>query len=91
MMMRIKGRTSRELLDEYKGMKKAFWGQHLWARGYFELLCRLVSGGRIVGGLIHDARVAALCLHHGVTVLWSSDRNFSRFPELSTFNPLLSK
>ena len=36
MMKRIKGRTSRKLLDEYKGMKKAFWGQHLWARRYFE-------------------------------------------------------
>ena len=35
MMKRIKGRTSRKLLDEYKGLKKAFWGQHLWARGYF--------------------------------------------------------
>ena len=35
MMKRIKGRTSRKLLDEYKGMKKAFWGQHLWARRYF--------------------------------------------------------
>lgn len=31
----IKGRTSRKLLDEYKGLKRAFWGQHLWARGYF--------------------------------------------------------
>ena len=35
MMKRIKGRTSRKLLEEYKGLKKAFWGQHLWARGYF--------------------------------------------------------
>ena len=35
MMKRIKGRTSRKLLDEYKGLEKAFWGQHLWARGYF--------------------------------------------------------
>lgn len=25
------------------------------------------------------------------TALWSSDRDFSRFPELSTFNPLLPK
>lgn len=31
----LKGRTSRKMLDEYKGLKKAFWGQHLWARGYF--------------------------------------------------------
>lgn len=59
--------------------------------GYFELLHRLVTDGMVVGGLIHDARVAAICLHHGVTVLWSSDRDFSRFPELSTVNPLLSK
>jgi putative transposase len=31
----IKGRTSRKLLDEYRSLKRAFWGQHLWARGYF--------------------------------------------------------
>jgi putative transposase len=31
----LKGRTSRKLLDEYKSLKRAFWGQHLWARGYF--------------------------------------------------------
>ena len=31
----VKGRTSRKLLDEYKALKRAFWGQHLWARGYF--------------------------------------------------------
>ena len=31
----IKGRTSRKLLDEYKSLKRVFWGQHLWARGYF--------------------------------------------------------
>jgi hypothetical protein len=27
----------------------------------------------------------------GVTALWSLDRDFSQFSELSTFNPLLSK
>ncbi len=31
----VKGRTSRKLLEEYRSLKKAFWGQHLWARGYF--------------------------------------------------------
>ena len=35
MMKRIKGRTSYKLLNEYRGLKKAFWGQHLWDRGYF--------------------------------------------------------
>ena len=59
--------------------------------GYFDRLRPLVIGGRVVGGMIHDARVAALCLHHSVTELWSTDRDFSRFPELSTFNPLAAK
>ena len=31
----IKGYSSRKLLMEYKELNKAFWGQHLWARGYF--------------------------------------------------------
>lgn len=31
----IKGYTSRKLLMEYKELNKQFWGQHLWARGYF--------------------------------------------------------
>ena len=31
----VKGRTSRKMLDEYKGLRRAFWGRHMWARGYF--------------------------------------------------------
>jgi len=31
----IKGSTSRKLQMEYKELNKQFWGQHLWARGYF--------------------------------------------------------
>jgi len=31
----IKGYTSRKLQMEYKELNKQFWGQHLWARGYF--------------------------------------------------------
>ena len=57
--------------------------------GYFEVLQHLVTGGRVEGGLIHDARVAAVCLHHGVTTLWTADRDFGRFPQLKTMNPLL--
>lgn len=37
---------------------------------------------------MHDARIAALCLLHGVRVLWSADRDFSRFPELAVVDPL---
>jgi putative transposase len=35
LMQRIKGKTSRKLMDEFKELKKQYWGQHLWARGYF--------------------------------------------------------
>jgi putative transposase len=31
----IKGYSSRKLLMENKELNKQFWGQHLWARGYF--------------------------------------------------------
>ena len=31
----IKGRSSRRLQDEFEGLRKRYWGQHLWARGYF--------------------------------------------------------
>jgi len=31
----IKGRSSRKLQDEFAELRKRYWGQHLWARGYF--------------------------------------------------------
>ena len=31
----IKGRSSRPLQDEFPELCKRYWGQHLWARGYF--------------------------------------------------------
>ena len=31
----MKGTSSRKLQHEYKELNKQFWGQHLWARGYF--------------------------------------------------------
>ncbi len=31
----LKGRSSRLLQEEYSELKKRYWGQHLWARGYF--------------------------------------------------------
>jgi hypothetical protein len=49
----------------------------------------LVTAGRIAGGAVHDARIAALCLQHGVTELLTADRDFSRYPTLATRNPLV--
>jgi len=35
LMKLVKGKTSRKMLMEYKSLGKAFWGRHMWARGYF--------------------------------------------------------
>jgi predicted nucleic acid-binding protein len=57
--------------------------------GYLDKLGALLASGNVVGGRIHDARVAALCLYHGVRELWSADRDFSMFPQLKIHNPLV--
>ena len=49
----------------------------------------ILQAGRVSGPQVHDARVAALCQQHGVTELWSADRDFGRFPGLSVRNPLV--
>ncbi|MCP5408461.1 MAG: PIN domain-containing protein [Chromatiaceae bacterium] len=56
--------------------------------GYLDALGRIARPALLQGALVHDARVAALCLFHGVRVLWSADRDFSRFPALTVINPL---
>jgi uncharacterized protein len=48
----------------------------------------VIAAARVAGPRVHDARIAALCLAHGVRELWTADRDFSRFPALPTHNPL---
>lgn len=45
----VKGKTSRKLLMEFRHLQKAFWGQHLWGRGYFA-----VSSGQITDEMIME-------------------------------------
>jgi len=56
--------------------------------GYWRALCELVASAQIAGAAVHDARIAALCVHHGVTEIWTADRDFGRFAALRTRNPL---
>jgi uncharacterized protein len=42
----------------------------------------------VQGPGVYDARIAAICLDHGVRELWTADRDFSAFPKLRTRNPL---
>lgn len=43
----IKGKTSHKLQMEYPELRKKYWGQHLWARGYF-----CVSVGNVTAEMI---------------------------------------
>jgi toxin-antitoxin system PIN domain toxin len=51
------------------------------------VLQRLLCQPRVRGPIVHDARVAALCLAHGVSELLTRDRDFSLFAELPVRNP----
>ena len=54
-----------------------------------EILEQLVHHGRATGPRVTDAALAALAIEHGAT-LASTDRDFSRFPNLRWINPLAS-
>ncbi|MGH8961017.1 MAG: type II toxin-antitoxin system VapC family toxin [Jatrophihabitantaceae bacterium] len=54
------------------------------ARTHLDHLRALTVGAQTVGGQVHDARIAAICLSHGVSELITMDRDFSRFPQLRT-------
>lgn len=60
------------------------------SEGYWPHLKNLLQQGRVVGPRVHDARVAAICHLHGVRELWTADRDFGRFPALTTLNPLVN-
>jgi len=66
---------------------------HLLAEspGYFEKLRDIAQAAKISGPRIHERGIAALGLHHGVSELWSADRDFSAFPQIKVRNPLVNK
>ena len=55
---------------------------------HWQVLSDLTRKAKLQGGQFHDARIAAICIENGVTVLWSADRDFGRFKALKTVNPL---
>lgn len=54
---------------------------------FFEVLESVANRAKVVGPVVHDARIAAICLSHGVEALLTRDRDFSAFPELPQRNP----
>lgn len=45
----LKGKTSRKLQMEFPELRKRYWGQHLWARGYFA-----VSVGNVTKQMLEE-------------------------------------
>ncbi|HEV7489245.1 MAG TPA: TA system VapC family ribonuclease toxin [Rhodanobacteraceae bacterium] len=56
---------------------------------HWPALRAMIADAKIAGPKVHDGRIAALCVQHGVRELWSADRDFSRFPQLTVKNPLI--
>lgn len=76
-------------LDALRRLLESLTGRFLAeGEGYLDVLERIARPALLQGAIVHDARVAAVCLFHGVRVLWSADRDFSRFPDLTVVNPL---
>ncbi len=47
---------------------------------HWEVLGGLLRGSTAAGLRVYDARIAAICIANGVSELWTSDRDFNRFP-----------
>ena len=55
---------------------------------HWDEVCSVATAAKVTGAGIHDARIAALCLQHGIKELWSADRDFNRFATLKVVNPI---
>ncbi len=77
-------------------------GTHAWAvspsgrlRGetddFLDIPSGFVQRPRVIGGVVHDARVAAVRVAHGAEALPTRDQDFSLFPELRTCDPFASR
>jgi putative transposase len=47
LVQRLKGRSSRRMLEEFGELSRQYWGRHMWARGYFA-----VSTGNVTDDII---------------------------------------
>ncbi len=94
--------TSARVFKKPTPIAAAFAAADAWAAGgnlhflaessrHLDELRNLAIRAKISGARIHDARIAVICLQHGVRELWTADRDFSSFPQLKTQSPLVEK
>lgn len=55
--------------------------------GFWEAYRRVTSGIVVRGNLVADAHVASLLLQHGITTLWTHDRDYHRFEGIRVRDP----
>lgn len=55
---------------------------------FLDTLSSLIRRPRVRGPIVHDARIAAICIAHGIEELLTKDRDFALFPELPTHDPI---
>ena len=49
LMQKLKGKSSRKVMSEFKVISRQFWGRHFWARGYF-----VASSGNVTDEVIME-------------------------------------
>jgi predicted nucleic acid-binding protein len=84
--------TTRQAFDFLEALRQT--GLSVWlSEGdlHLDQLKSLAVSSRVSGPQIHDTRIAALCLAHGVRELWTADRDFTRYPSLKIRNPLIAR
>jgi uncharacterized protein len=54
---------------------------------HFRILSHSLRDSGASGNLVHDAHIAALCVEHGVSCLYTMDRDFARFLGLKVKRP----
>jgi toxin-antitoxin system PIN domain toxin len=55
--------------------------------GFWEVYRRTTRDVTVRGNLVSDAHLAALLLQHGVTTLWTHDRDFRKFEGIRVRDP----
>lgn len=58
---------------------------------HWQTLPNLLKQSKVNGPRVHDARVAAICIDHGVSPLLSADRDFGKFRGLRVEDPLRAR
>lgn len=56
-----------------------------------EVMDEIVRDSGVTGNLVHDAHIAALCIEHGVTEIFTGDRDFRRFSGLTVVDPFSTR